>query len=212
MKTPNLQHFPEDESSTPVERTVLNEKQREAMTQSTVRMEIMDAISDISPCSIAELAVELKRTPQSLYYHMDILTDVKLVAQVGTRKSGKRDEALYELASKWFRLVRNDDPIRANALIKMNETVIRLTRKNYRDAFKKNLVQEINGIENIYFRRQRGRLTDKNMKKVHALLNEIGELLEAGKQAKEGNLYSLSFFVSPLEPHQPDIDDPEVTA
>jgi len=177
----------------------LNEAQRDAITQSTVRLEIMDAISDIAPCSISELAEELARSPQSLYYHIDILRDVGLVEQVGARKAGKRDEAVYDLASRWFRFVDNDDPKRQETLLKLNETVLRLTRKSYEEALRNGYVRRINGHENIYFRRQRGRLTDEALEKVYEHINAIGDLLEAGKASGEGDLYSISLFISPLE-------------
>ena len=93
----------------------------------------MDAISDIAPCSISELAFELGRSPQSLYYHIDILREVGLINQVGSRKAGKRDEALgwqmaqpsvdlchdgrLELIEDAGHFVALDAPERVNALL-----------------------------------------------------------------------------------------------
>ena len=206
-----MQRMPADnptEQSRDHEILVLNDAQRDAMTQSMVRLEITDAISDLAPCSIAELATELGRSPQSLYYHIDILCKVELIEQVGTRKTGRRDEALYDLASKWMRFVDNNDPKRQEVLLKLNQTVIRMTEKDYRNAFNKGYVARINGVENVYFRRQRGRLTDADVRKVYEHIEAIGKLLQDGNEARRGNLYSISLFLSPLEARENDaVDD-----
>lgn len=160
---------------------ILTPEQQEAITQSPARLEVIDAMSDIAPCSIAELAGELGRTPQSLYYHVQIMVDVGLLRQSGTRKSGKRDEALYDMVCEHFRLVGGDDPTehKLRTLLRFNSTLMRLTERNYRDAMTKGLSRRVGRRENVYLRRQRGRLTDKELSRLYDLLEQMGALLSA---------------------------------
>jgi len=179
----------------------LNKEQRQAVTESMVRLEIMEALPDLVPCSISELAKDLGRTPQSLYYHVEILTAVGLINQVGSRRAGKRDEAVYDLPAKWVRFVNNNDPDSRETLFKLAHTILRIAEKNYQQAYHRGFVTQVGDVENIYLRRQRGRLTDEALQKVREHINAIGELFENGKAEDRGNSYGLSVVLTPLEPH-----------
>ena len=181
---------------------ILTEAQREAITQSPARMEIMDAMSDIAPCSIAELAAELGRSPQSLYYHAEIMVKAGLMRQVGVRKAGKRDEAVYEMTAEHFRLSGNQDPRRHETLLRFNATVLRMSERDYRKAIEGGLVRRIRKHENIYTRRQRGWLTDEALEKIYGHLEAIGEILAQGNKKKEGQAYGLTIALSPLMPEK----------
>ncbi len=186
----------------------LNDDQRQAVTESTVRLEIMETLLDLVPCSISELARELGRSPQSLYYHIEILTKVGLINQVCTRRAGKRDEAVYDLPAKWIRFVNNNDPDRRDTLFKLAHTILRITEKNYQQAYHRGFVEAIDEkVENIYLRRQRGRLTDEALRKVYEHINAIGELFEEGRITNEGQQYGLSVVLTPLESRAVDISD-----
>lgn len=169
---------------------ILNAAQREAITQSPARLEVLDAMSEIAPCSVAELARELGRSPQSLYYHMEIMVGVGLLQQSGSRKAGKRDEALYDMVSDHFRLAGSDDTAEEvrSTLLRFNSTVFRLTERNYRAAVTEGLARRVGRRENIYLRRQRGRLSDRDLARFYELLDEMGSLLSAttAASAKRG--------------------------
>ncbi len=183
--------------------TILNAEQREAITQSPARLEVLDAVSDLGPCSVAEMAGELGRSPQSLYYHIEIMVRVGLLRQTGSRKAGKRDEALYDMVSEHFRLASNDEnPKEAQrTLLRFNSTVLKLTERNHRDAVRCGLVRRVAKRENIYLRRQRGRLTDKDLERIYELLEEIGKLFASNsrsnsKRAHGADVHSYGFTVS----------------
>lgn len=160
---------------------ILNPDQREALTQSPARLEVMDAMSEIAPCSVAELARELGRSPQSLYYHVEIMLNVGLLRQSGSRKAGRRDEAMYDLVSDHFRLAgsADTDEDKRRTLLRFNSTVVKLTERNYRDALALGLARRVGDRENIYLRRQRGRLSDEDLERFYELLEEIGALFAA---------------------------------
>ncbi|MFG0329970.1 MAG: helix-turn-helix domain-containing protein [Phycisphaerales bacterium] len=185
---------------------ILSEEQREAITGSSARLEIIDTIFGLAPCSIAELAEELQRSPQSLYYHINILVDCGLLKQVGTRKSGKRDEAIYDLAAQHLRLTpgRDDEKAYRRAMLRFNSTIIRLTERNYREAFDQKLVRTVNKKrQNIYTRRQRAWLTDEDIEKVYKHIDAIGEILLRGNKRRTGQAFAMTTVLAPLtEPRE----------
>lgn len=195
---------------------ILNPRQREAITESPARLEIVDAMSDIGPCSVAELARELGRSPQSLYYHLEIMVKVGLLRQSGSRKAGKRDEAIYELVSGHFRLAGSGDAAddQRRTLLRFNSTVLKLTERNYRDALAHGLVRRVGRRENIYVRRQRGRLRDEDLARFYELLEEMGSLFatRASERRRGATLatspndapkraYALTVSLIPLDEH-----------
>lgn len=180
---------------------VLSDSQREVIANSSSRLEIIDAIFGIAPCTVAELAEELARTPQSLYYHVNMLVEAGLLKQVGTKKAGKRDEAIYEPVAEHFRLAPGrDQKATREAMISFNSTVLRLTDRNYRAAFDQGLIRVIDGRQNYYTRRQRAWLTDKDLLKVYEHIDAIGQILLKGNKKREGQAYSLTTILSPLTP------------
>lgn len=157
---------------------ILKPSQRRAITQSPARLEIMDTMSEIAPCSVAQLARELGRSPQSLYYHVEIMEKAGLLKRSGSRRAGKREEALYDLASDHFRLAGRGESAeeKRGSLLRFSRTVLKLTEKNYRRALGEGLVRRVGTRENIYVRRQRGRMTDADLTRFYDLLDQIGAL------------------------------------
>ncbi len=70
---------------------------------SMVRLQILSLIRLLEPCSVTEIAARMKRNPETLYYHMDILRAVGLVAEQGSRLAGRREETLYHVPHKRLR-------------------------------------------------------------------------------------------------------------
>lgn len=68
--------------------------------KSPVRQEIVDVLDRSGALSVRELAEELGRKAASLYYHVHDLALAGVIVEVGTRPSGKRTEAVYDLAAE----------------------------------------------------------------------------------------------------------------
>lgn len=62
---------------------------------SPVRHHLLRALSMLGRCSVKELAQQLGRSPESLYYHLRALEAAGLVVERGERVVGGRTEALY---------------------------------------------------------------------------------------------------------------------
>lgn len=188
---------------------VLNEHQRDVYTRSPVRLEIIDAMSVIAPCSVAELAIELGRTPQSLYYHIKMLVEVGMIIQTATRKAGKRDEAVYDLPSGGFRIAGTDDPDLEDTSIRLTSTILKLAERNFREAWDVDLIRKVGsaGWESAYVSRRRVWLTDEDLLKLYALLGEMSTLLSKATKRREGQPYAMTNLIIPLVRHASDDED-----
>lgn len=63
------------------------------------KREIVEVMMRLQAASIPELTREMERSPKSLYYHVRQLCAVGLLQVREVRRSGKREEAVYELVS-----------------------------------------------------------------------------------------------------------------
>src|SRR3954463_6659873 len=58
---------------------------------SPIRQDILDAVTAIGPCSVAQLAVALGKPADGLYYHIRRLLDVGLLMEVAADGGGGAD-------------------------------------------------------------------------------------------------------------------------
>jgi DNA-binding transcriptional ArsR family regulator len=74
---------------------IKDDTQRAAL-RSPVRIEILEHLALMGPASVRDLADRMGSSPHALHYHVRQLRDVGLLRVTGSRKSGSRDEALYD--------------------------------------------------------------------------------------------------------------------
>lgn len=60
------------------------------------RHRVLNAVLELGPCSVGEIADRLQWKAESIYYHVKALNEVGLVRRVGERSAGRKPEALYE--------------------------------------------------------------------------------------------------------------------
>ena len=77
---------------------VTDQAQRAALA-SPARVEVIEHLCVIGPASVRELADRIGVSPHALHYHVRRLRDVGLLVAAGSRKSGPRDEALYDIVA-----------------------------------------------------------------------------------------------------------------
>src|SRR4051794_35995334 len=58
---------------------------------SPIRQDILDAVTAIGPCSVAQLAASLGKPADGLYYHIRRLLDVRLLMEVPGDGNGRAD-------------------------------------------------------------------------------------------------------------------------
>ncbi len=179
----------------------LREARQVRALRSPARQELVDALQAAGPCSIAALGELLGRAPDSLYYHVRALERVGLIVQRGKRRSGARDEALYDTPG---RLILDFEP-RSSAerrdLLALTRSVLRIAERDLRAAVESGTARYARGAErNAWCARVKGWLTQAELAAVRQHLEAASQLLVQGRPRRGASLQSIAFALAPLTP------------
>ncbi|MHC5005271.1 MAG: helix-turn-helix domain-containing protein [Planctomycetota bacterium] len=151
--------------------------QRRALT-SPLRLEILEHFLG-APMSVADLAARMGRRPDSLYYHVRTLADVGLLVPAGTRKRGKRDEALYQLVAPTIEMAGDlDDPAVIDDALKAFAAGWRAAERELRDALESGRPRTRGHRRNHLCIRQRCCLRPKALEQVNRHLDAIQKVID----------------------------------
>lgn len=168
--------------------------------RSPVRQEIVDTVQSLGACSAAEIARELGRPADGLYYHLRALLRVGLLEEAGTRLSQGRSEALYSTRSPEspMRLHYDpEDPENVQAVLEVVASMLRMTERDFASAFKPGVISE--GPErSLWAARTKGWLSDADLREVNRLLGEIKAIFEKAKEPGRERLHAFTFVNLPI--------------
>jgi len=101
-----------------------------------VRLEIVETMRMVAPCSIAELAEATDRPADTLYRHIEKLRKVGVVVDAGFRRSGRRFEQVFDLAGDDFRpQFRDTSPRVVNKMFDdATKSIAKILLRTTRDA------------------------------------------------------------------------------
>ncbi len=170
-----------------------------AALASPVRQEIVDGLAATGTQSVAELAHLVGRSPHSLYPHLRTLEKVGLVLRQGTRRAGRRDEALYA-APGWFVGIRYD--LRSSVFVRNMKPIVasmlRLTERDFRRRLQDPDATLTLPRVNLWAGRMKGRLTLAQIRQVHRLMRKLFDLLGNHPRQTQGGLHALTMVIVPL--------------
>ncbi|MBT8484215.1 MAG: helix-turn-helix transcriptional regulator [Phycisphaerales bacterium] len=87
-------------ASTRRKNLLIEDPARQAALTSPVRLELLEHLGVIGPATVRDLAERMERTTHALHYHVRQLVEAGIVVQTGSRKSGPRDEAIYDVVAE----------------------------------------------------------------------------------------------------------------
>jgi DNA-binding transcriptional ArsR family regulator len=175
-------------------------EQLEALA-SPVRQELVDALQASGPCSIAELAGQLGRASDSLYYHVRHLEQVGLIVHRGTRRAGRRDEALFDVPGARMQLdLQPERPSEISAVLDIVGAALRIAHRDLRAAFEAGLAVYRGRRRNAWGGRMKGWLTRAEVEQVRHHTDAIHELLQGGERREGGELYAFTSVFTPVAP------------
>jgi hypothetical protein len=172
---------------------------------SAVRQEIVDTAQALGPCSVADLARELGRPADALYYHVRALVRVRLLEAAGERGSGRERQALYVTASpqRGLELVYDPaDPENAAAVTRVVGGMLRATQRAFAAAYRPGAAVTAGPRRNLWAARAEGWLAERDLEEVNRLLERLRAIVdrprEAGEPATARRLHALTFVLAPL--------------
>jgi DNA-binding transcriptional ArsR family regulator len=173
---------------------------------SPVRQEIVDTLQALGTGSAAELAAQLGRPADGLYYHLRSLLAAGLVEAAGHRGEGRRREAVYSLPARdGLRLAYDPhDAANVEAVTEVVGSMLRVAGRDFVSGFRPELAVCEGPRRNLWAARLKGWLTGSELEEVHELLGRVSELLDRPRESAEQRLHSLTFVLAPAPPARRD--------
>lgn len=165
---------------------------------SVTRVEILDAVGVLGPCSLSEVAAQLGRRAASLYHHVRLLEKAGLLRKVGRRHAGRTMEWVYDRTASEFR-IRIADPTNAaqrRRCATFSAAYHRMIGKKLTESMNAGLLR-LAPQKNFASGWDVTWLTDRDVAAVMRSLRRIGKVIQRGRSQRRGNLYLFGFSFCP---------------
>ncbi len=163
-----------------------------------VRTAIFEAMCDLAPCGVAELATRLDRSPESLHYHLRKMMGIGLVHIVDHEATGGRKRAVYDLVSQRLQLdaARQSRELR-RARAEVASTFLRLTERQLREA----IVREkgptpVPDRRTVRIERELVSISSRDLKRLNSLLDEIHQLCDDANHRGAGAEHRIALTIA----------------
>lgn len=154
-----------------------------------VRLEIVETMRMIAPCSIAELAAATDRPADTLYRHIEKLRKVGVVVEAGARRSGRRFEQVFDLAGDDFRpQLRDTSPRVVNKMFEdATKSIAKILLRTTRDAAAAEQIVYGPEERNASVKFEHAWLTPEEFAQLRELFLAVKRFMDARKACKEGS-------------------------
>lgn len=167
---------------------------------STVRQELIDTLQALGEASVPELALQLGRPADALYYHLRALLRAGLVRQAGSRQQGRHIEAIYSTVAPEHSLqLRYSTAAEADhaALRQLVGGMLRASGRAFERALSDPDCVTEGPQRELWAGRIQGWLTPSTLKRANTLLRSLGALFAPGQRPAGSRLFALQFVLSP---------------
>lgn len=177
---------------------------------STVRQEIVDTVQALGRASVPELAAQLGRRADALYYHVRALRKAKLLVQVESRRRGRHVEAVYATPEPDKRLMlryRPGNSASSRALRQVVASMLRAARREFDAAIVRADCVVEGPHRELWVGRTQGWLSAAELARCNALLSELAGLLSSPRSRERDRLFALQFLLAPTAHAMPSAVD-----
>ncbi len=171
---------------------------KQVFLSSTVRRDILQLLSDRGPSSVADLASDMGRPADALYYHVRLLLNTSLITKHDTRRSSRRDEIVYALFGESES--RNQGKIQSKSP-QETASLLSTSGKEYERGFGLSGVVTRGEKINLLAKRRTAWLNDAEISILKMHLSALDEILKKGKKQENTQLFAFTFVLAPLEMH-----------
>lgn len=165
-----------------------------------VRLEIIEAMRMIAPCSIAELAAALDRPADALYRHIAKLERIGIVVSAGMRHTGRRSEQVYDLVADDLRVAFKDTTQRTanKAYSDTVQSIVKIVSRTARDGAAAGQLVGLGDERVLIGKIEHAWLTREEFQAVRAMMMGIKEFMDSRKGRREGRLYCAALVALPV--------------
>jgi len=165
-----------------------------------VRLEIVESMRIIAPCSIAEIAESLDRPADTLYRHIEKLKRAGVVVDAGTRRAGRRVEQVYDLVADDFRVGFKDITERAanKAYNETMQSIFKIASRTTRDSASACQLVGMGEERNVVGKIEHAWLTHAEFVALRDILMRAKQFMDDRKGRRDGRLYLAAFVAMPV--------------
>jgi len=184
------------------ERYILESLSQLQVITSPIKQEIIDVIQARGQCSVSDIAEELGRPADGLYYHIKALLKEQLVVEVGTTKKAGQVETIYSTSQSGSLMEAGydrSDPEKIKAMNKIVSSMMKIAVKDFSAGLTLGAAIVEGDNRNLSATRIKSRLTNDEVRKVNRLLAELTAIFNHQRRDNSENLYSIAWILAPIE-------------
>lgn len=168
---------------------------------SAIRQEIVDTVVASGPCTARDIARELGRPSDSLYYHLRRLVEADLLEESRARGPSGKEQSFYQVKGHHLALrYVPDDPENVRRVSRVIATMLRVAERDFKGAFKPGLAVTEGSERNLWGLRMKGWLTPDEVRLVNGLLEELHGLFHRGRRRENTELVGLTWVLAAVDP------------
>jgi len=166
---------------------------------SPVRQDIIDTLESLGgEADIANVAAELGRPPDGLYYHFELLANAGLLQRIEADADGRRYRIGTGKGAK-LRLAYRADARSEEAVTKVVDRLLQTAKRDFHNAMDEPDTIIEGEARELWAGRNKGWVNQKKLAEINRLLERAQQLLQGPRRAGCDKLVSLSFVIAPLK-------------
>lgn len=165
-----------------------------------VRLEILEAMRILAPCSIAQISEVLDRPADALYRHIGKLKQIGVVVEAGVRRSGRRFEQIFDLVADDVRPGFKDASVATanKAYYDTAHSVLKAALRAVRDSAAAGQLIGMGDKRNMIAKIEHSWITHDQFTQVRDLMMRIKAIMDGSKQRRAGRLYFAVIMAAPV--------------
>ncbi|MEZ5443587.1 MAG: helix-turn-helix domain-containing protein [Lysobacterales bacterium] len=167
-----------------------------------VRQELVDTLGALGgQATVRELATQLGRPMDGLYYHLRQLQQAGLIEQLSADRSGERHYRL--IAGDRARLQIDYAAAPPQDLLAVVQSLLRVAESDFRQGLSAPDTVCSGPARELWAGRNKGWLDAEGLREANQLIERLTELLRQGPRRPDDRLYALSFVLAPQNVREP---------
>lgn len=165
---------------------------------SPTRFEIFESMRFLAPCAVPVVAQSLGRPADALYQHIRKLQKAGIVRAVGTLKTGRHTQTLYDLIADDidFSHLRGDTAQKVIDLA--GRMFLSVGRRTLRDALRANAIEYEPERRNLTILNNLAWLTREDYARVRSHVLQIVQIMDEARPRRQGELYMVLNLACPV--------------
>lgn len=167
---------------------------------SPIRLEILEAFRACGPCSIANVATLIDRSPDALHRHVRVLTQMKYLRLRGTTQVTKAKTRIYDVSAEDFypAFPSSGAAQEQNAFRDLGDSFFHAASRALADAAKAKILNHSQSGRNFAMNLEMAWLTPKDFSRIRKKVVEIKKIMDRSKRPHKGQTFLTIAMAIPL--------------